>query len=131
VISWIDRLVIISKCFQRKRAFASFIRQSKWNNRKWAFHTVFLTRFLKKKETTKGIVQANRQSNSQVSFFSQSILSLLTSFFQSFTKMVPTEKRKGNVCMMMMMMRTLSDLIGSWLERFLFFWVAAVLLHRF
>jgi hypothetical protein len=68
-----------------------------------------LTRFLKKKETTKGIVQANRQSNSQVSFFSQSILS---------------------VCMMMMM-RTLSDLIGSWLERFLFFWVAAVLLHRF
>jgi hypothetical protein len=25
----------------------------------------------------------------------------------------------------------LSDLIGSWLERFLFFWVAAVLLHRF
>jgi len=70
VISWIDRLVIISKCFQRKRAFASFIRQSKWNNRKWAFHTVFLTRFLKnKKETTKGIVQANRQSNNQVSFF--------------------------------------------------------------
>jgi len=31
---------------------------------------VFLTRFLKnKKETTKGIVQANRQSNNQVSFF--------------------------------------------------------------